>query len=46
VFNLCNSILFGIGAALLVFGWYSDAVISVSVGLLNAVISSVQETRA
>ena len=46
VFNLYNSILFGIGAALLAFGRYSDAVISVSVGLLNAVISSVQEIRA
>ena len=46
VFNLYNSILFVIGAALLALGRYSDAVISVSIGLLNAVISAVQEIRA
>src|SRR4051795_531937 len=46
VFNLYNSILFAIGAALLALGRYSDAVISVSIGLLNAVISAVQEIRA
>ena len=46
VFNLYNSILFGIGAALLVLGRYNDAVISVSIGLLNAVISAAQEVRA
>src|SRR4051812_43516717 len=46
VFNLYNSILFAIGAALLALGRYSDAVISVSIGLLNAVISAAQEIRA
>src|SRR4051794_5520752 len=46
VFNLYNSILFTIGAALLVLGRYSDAFISVSIGLLNAVISAAQEIRA
>ena len=46
VFNLYNSILFAIGAALLALGRYSDAVISVSIGLLNAMISAAQEIRA
>jgi cation-transporting ATPase E len=46
VFNFYNSILFVIGGALLALGRYSDAVISVSIGLLNAVISAVQEIRA
>jgi cation-transporting ATPase E len=46
VFNLYNTILFVIGAALLALGRYSDAVISVAIGLLNAVISAVQEIRA
>jgi cation-transporting ATPase E len=46
VFNFYNSILFGIGAALLALGRYNDAVISVSIGLLNAVISAAQEIRA
>src|SRR4051794_15139153 len=46
VFNLYNSILFAIGAGLLALGRYSDAFISVSIGLLNAVISAVQEIRA
>ena len=46
VFNLYNSILFVIGTALLALGRYGDAVISVAIGLLNAVISAVQEIRA
>src|SRR3954454_22469328 len=46
VLNVYTSILFGIGAALLALGRYSDALISVSIGLLNAVISAVQEIRA
>ncbi|MGI3781606.1 MAG: HAD-IC family P-type ATPase [Janthinobacterium lividum] len=46
VFNLYNTILFVIGGALLALGRYSDAVISVSIGLLNAVISAAQEIRA
>ena len=46
VFNLYNSILFAIGLALLALGRYNDAVISVGIGLLNAVISAAQEIRA
>ena len=46
VFNLYNTILFVIGAALLALGRYGDAVISVSIGLLNAAVSAVQEIRA
>jgi cation-transporting ATPase E len=46
VFNFYNTILFVIGAALLALGRYSDALISVSIGLLNALISAVQEIRA
>jgi cation-transporting P-type ATPase E len=46
VFSLYNTILFVIGAALLVLGRYSDALISVGLGVLNAAISAVQEIRA
>jgi cation-transporting ATPase E len=46
VFNFYNTILFTIGAALLALGRYNDAFISVGIGLLNAVISAVQEIRA
>src|SRR6476469_5940759 len=46
VFNSYNSILFTIGAALLSLGRYSDALISVGLGVLNAAISAVQEIRA
>ncbi|WP_091107939.1 HAD-IC family P-type ATPase [Geodermatophilus dictyosporus] len=46
VFNLFNTILFTIGAALLALGRYSDAVTSVGLGLVNAAISAVQEIRA
>lgn len=46
VFNLYNSLLFAIGLALLALGRYNDAVISVGIGLLNAVISAAQEIRA
>ena len=46
VFSFYNSILFVIGATLLAMGRYSDALISVGLGLLNAVISAVQEIRA
>src|SRR4051812_38151506 len=46
VFNLFNSILFVIGIALLALGRYSDALVSVGLGLINAVISAVQEIRA
>ncbi|MEV4280386.1 HAD-IC family P-type ATPase [Actinoplanes xinjiangensis] len=46
VFSFFNLILFVIGAALLTLGQYSDALISVGLGLINAVISAVQEIRA
>ena len=46
VFSFYNTILFVIGVALLALGRYSDAFISVGLGLLNAVISAVQEIRA
>ncbi|MDT7708881.1 MAG: cation-transporting P-type ATPase [Pseudonocardiales bacterium] len=41
-----SPILFVIGAALLSLGRYSDALISVGLGLVNAVISTAQEIRA
>ena len=40
VFSFFNTILFVIGVALLVLGRYSDAFISVGLGLVNAVISA------
>ena len=46
VFSFYNTILFVIGAALLALGRYSDALISVGLGLVNAVISAGQEIRA
>ncbi|MHA6779983.1 HAD-IC family P-type ATPase [Pseudonocardia saturnea] len=46
VFSFYNSILFVIGATLLALGRYSDALISVGLGLLNAMISAAQEIRA
>ena len=46
VFNFYNSILFAIGAALLSLGRYSDALVSVGLGVLNAGISAAQEIRA
>ncbi|MEU4624600.1 HAD-IC family P-type ATPase [Actinoplanes sp. NPDC023801] len=46
VFSFFNLILFVIGAALLSLGQYSDALISVGLGLINAVISAAQEIRA
>ena len=46
VFSFYNLILFVIGAALLVLGRYSDALISVGLGLINAVINASQEIRA
>ena len=46
VFSFYNSILFVIGAALLSLGRYSDALISVGLGLINALISAGQEIRA
>jgi cation-transporting ATPase E len=46
VFSFFNLILFVIGAALLALERYSDALISVGLGLINAVISAAQEIRA
>jgi len=46
VFSFYNTILFTIGAALLSLGRYSDALISVGLGLINALISAAQEIRA
>ncbi|MEV6342994.1 HAD-IC family P-type ATPase [Actinoplanes sp. NPDC051851] len=46
VFSFFNLILFVIGAALLVLQRYSDALISVGLGLINALISAAQEIRA
>ncbi|MEU4240686.1 HAD-IC family P-type ATPase [Actinoplanes sp. NPDC026619] len=46
VFSFFNIILFVIGATLLAMGRYSDALISVGLGLINAVISAAQEIRA
>ncbi|WP_203840431.1 HAD-IC family P-type ATPase [Winogradskya humida] len=46
VFSFFNVILFVIGAALLALGRYSDALISVGLGLINALISAGQEIRA
>jgi cation-transporting ATPase E len=46
VFSFFNTVLFVIGVALLVLGRYSDALVSVGLGLINAVISAIQEIRA
>ncbi|SDT59338.1 HAD-IC family P-type ATPase [Actinoplanes derwentensis] len=46
VFSFFNLILFVIGAALLTLQRYSDALVSVGLGLINAVISAAQEIRA
>ena len=46
VFSFFNLILFVIGAALLTLARYSDALVSVGLGLINALISAGQEIRA
>jgi cation-transporting ATPase E len=46
VFSFFNVVLFVIGVALLALGRYSDALISVGLGLINALISAVQEIRS
>ncbi len=46
LFTFFNNILFVIGGALLALGRTNDALVSVGLGLVNAVISSVQELRA
>ncbi|MFG1994066.1 hypothetical protein ACGFJ7_29255 [Actinoplanes sp. NPDC048988] len=46
VFTFFNVILFVTGVALLLLRRYGDALISVGLGLVNAVISALQEIRA
>ncbi|NMO90703.1 HAD-IC family P-type ATPase [Actinomycetospora sp. TBRC 11914] len=46
VFSFYNNVLFVIGIALLALGRYSDALVSVGLGLINAALSAVQELRA
>ena len=46
LFNLFNHILFAIGVAPIALGRYNDALTSVGIGLINALISTVQEIRA
>lgn len=46
LFTLFNNILFVLGVALVALGRYSDALTSVGLGLINALISTVQEIRA
>lgn len=46
LFSFFNNILFTIGIALIVLGEWNDAMTSVGLGLVNAVISTVQELRA
>src|SRR5262245_45754698 len=46
LFTLFNNLLFAIGAALVALGRYNDALTSVGIGLVNALISTVQEIRA
>ena len=46
LFTFFNNILFVIGVGLLALGRTNDAVVSVGLGLLNALISSAQEVRA
>ncbi|MEQ3552984.1 HAD-IC family P-type ATPase [Pseudonocardia nematodicida] len=46
VFSFYNTILFAIGVVLLVLGRYNDALTSVGLGLVNAVVGAVQEIRA
>lgn len=46
VFSFYNSILFAIGVILLALGRYNDALVSVGLGLVNAVVGAAQEIRA
>jgi cation-transporting P-type ATPase E len=46
VFTFINNILFVLGAALILLGRTSDAVVSVGIILINVVVSVVQEIRA
>lgn len=46
LFSFFNNILFTVGAILAALGQYNDAFITVIVGVVNALISTVQEIRA
>ena len=46
VFSFYNNVLFVIGFALLALGRYSDALVSVGLGIINAMLSAYQELRA
>ncbi len=46
VFSFYNNVLFVIGVALLALGRYSDALVSVGLGIINAALSAFQELRA
>lgn len=46
MFNFFNNILFVIGVALISLGRWTDAMTSVGLGLVNAVIGTIQEVRA
>lgn len=46
LFTFFNNLLFAIGITLVALGQYSDAFVSVGLGLVNAVISAVQELNA
>jgi len=46
LFTIINSILVGLGVALLVMGRVSDAIITAGIVVINAVINTAQEVRA
>ncbi|HEY2194009.1 MAG TPA: HAD-IC family P-type ATPase [Actinomycetospora sp.] len=46
VFSFYNNVLFVIGIALLGLGRYSDALVSVGLGIINAALAAFQELRA
>src|SRR5919112_2139899 len=46
LFTFFNNLLFAIGLALVALGQYSDAFVSVGLGLINAVVSAAQEINA
>ncbi|MCB9159250.1 MAG: HAD-IC family P-type ATPase [Caldilineaceae bacterium] len=46
LFTFFNNILFAIGIALIAMGRINDAITSVGIGLVNALISTLQEMRA
>jgi cation-transporting P-type ATPase E len=46
LFGFFNNILFGIGIALIAMGRYNDAITSVGIAIVNAIIATIQELRA